>query len=90
MNSLRLGSVTLSADKPSVATGYFVLCVSVVFLLVGGWATLFSAFLPRTNCWVIDIIAEDTHYKYLILLLVPTTAYFVIGNWVGWQFYSNS
>ncbi|KAI0336995.1 hypothetical protein BDW22DRAFT_1433680 [Trametopsis cervina] len=82
--------VTLSADKPSLRTGYLTIAVSVLFVLVGGWATLFSAFFPRTGNWVLDSLAEDTHYKYFFVLLVPTTAYFVIANWVGWQFYRNS
>ena len=37
-----------------------------------------------------DMLASDTHYKYFVLLIVPTSAYFVIANWVGWQYYRNS
>jgi hypothetical protein len=39
---------------------------------------------------VVRALADDEHYKYLAVLVVPTTAYFVIANWVGWQFYRNS
>jgi hypothetical protein len=39
---------------------------------------------------VLDIIARDSHYKYLVVLIIPTTSYFVIANWVGWQYYRNS
>jgi hypothetical protein len=46
--------------------------------------------LTRQPSKVLDILAADTHYKYFALLLVPTTAYFVIANWVGWQYYRNS
>ena len=38
----------------------------------------------------LDWLAKDTHYKYFVLLLIPTTSYFVIANWVGWQYYRNS
>jgi hypothetical protein len=39
---------------------------------------------------ILDALAADTHYKYFGILLIPTTAYFVIANWVGWQYYRNS
>jgi len=39
---------------------------------------------------VLDALARDTHYKYLALFSVPVCAYFVIANWVGWQFFRNS
>lgn len=39
---------------------------------------------------VLDALAKDTHYKYFVLLIIPTGAYFVIANWVGWQYYRNS
>jgi hypothetical protein len=39
---------------------------------------------------VLDALARDAHYKYLALFSVPVCAYFVIANWVGWQFFRNS
>ncbi|KAH9934805.1 uncharacterized protein B0H18DRAFT_1114657 [Fomitopsis serialis] len=39
---------------------------------------------------ILDVLARDTHYKYFALFLIPTTSYFVIANWVGWQYYRNS
>jgi len=39
---------------------------------------------------VLDALTQDTHYKYLALFSVPVCAYFVIANWVGWQFFRNS
>lgn len=39
---------------------------------------------------LLDALARDAHYKYLALLSVPVCAYFVIANWVGWQFFRNS
>jgi len=39
---------------------------------------------------VLKVVVEDTHYKYLALFLIPTFSYFVIANWVGWQYYQNS
>jgi hypothetical protein len=43
-----------------------------------------------TTIAVLDALARDTHYKYLALFSVPVCAYFVIANWVGWQFFRNS
>ena len=45
---------------------------------------------PSCSAQIINVIASDTHYKYFSVLLVPTTAYFVIANWVGWQYFRNS
>jgi len=82
--------VILSAEPPSLAAGYAILVSSAILLVIGSYATLFSAFWPNTGVKVLDVLASDTHYKYFILLLIPTTAYFVIANWVGWQFYRYS
>lgn len=30
------------------------------------------------------------HLIYFIPLLIPLTAYFVIANWVGWQYFRNA
>ncbi|KAI0273399.1 hypothetical protein BC834DRAFT_853653 [Gloeopeniophorella convolvens] len=34
--------------------------------------------------------APAAHYACLALLGVPVGAYFVIANWVGWQYFRNS
>ena len=39
---------------------------------------------------ILKVVVEDTHYKYLVLFLIPTFSYFAIANWVGWQYYQNS
>lgn len=39
---------------------------------------------------LLDTLVADTHYKHLAVLLVPMMVYFVIANWVGWQYYQNS
>lgn len=39
---------------------------------------------------VLKLVVEDTHYKYLVLFLIPTSSYFAIANWVGWQYYQNT
>ncbi|KIJ93860.1 hypothetical protein K443DRAFT_111428 [Laccaria amethystina LaAM-08-1] len=70
--------------------GHLLIFTSIVFFVLGSYAVLFSAFLPLSGIRVLDALAQDTHYKYFFLLLVPTGSYFVIANWVGWQYYQNS
>ncbi|KAF7363392.1 Transmembrane protein [Mycena sanguinolenta] len=69
---------------------YLLVSLYVLFFAVAGYAIIFSAFLPLTGISFLDALAQDTHYKYFAILLIPTTAYFVIANWVGWQYYRNS
>ncbi|KLO13512.1 hypothetical protein SCHPADRAFT_852410 [Schizopora paradoxa] len=63
---------------------------SVLVFIIGGYAVLFSAFLPLTGIPILDTIATDTHYKYFVFLIIPMGTYFIIANWVGWQYYQNS
>jgi hypothetical protein len=39
---------------------------------------------------VLDALAQDNHYKYFVVYTIPMAVYFVIANWVGWQYYRNS
>lgn len=87
-------------------TGQVIVISSVLFFAIATYATLLSPFLPLTgflvcllvqNCLfltffkkILDVLAKDTFYKYFLVLLIPTTSYFVIANWVGWQYYRNS
>ena len=84
------------------ATG---VCVRVLLLLqplsgaadtcTCAWYVFLSRAVVVTNgCWlgtqVLDVLARDTHYKYLVVMLVSSGTGFVIANWVGWQYYRNS
>ncbi|KAJ7774769.1 hypothetical protein B0H16DRAFT_1265918, partial [Mycena metata] len=67
--------------------GHVLLVLSAVLFALASYAILLSAFLPLPGIFILDVLANDTHYKYFAILIIPTTAYFVIANWVGWQFY---
>lgn len=43
-----------------------------------------------TSIQLLDALTNDTHYKYLVIFVIPVGFYFVIANWVGWQYYRNS
>ncbi|KAJ7063243.1 hypothetical protein C8F01DRAFT_1132101 [Mycena amicta] len=73
-----------------VYTGTAVLLLTGIFFAFAAYAILLGAFLPLTGISILDALATDNHYKYFAILLVPTTAYFVIANWVGWQYYRNA
>jgi len=83
------------SSLPAPHVGYIYLIASA-FLLVGGThAIVFSALFPghaasSTGITAINTLERDGHYKYLVLFSVPVCAYFVIANWVGWQFFRNS
>lgn len=36
---------------------------------------------------LLKVLCTDSHYKYLVPLLIPVTAWFAIANWVGWQYF---
>ncbi|KIM49186.1 hypothetical protein M413DRAFT_60633 [Hebeloma cylindrosporum] len=74
----------------SLNVGHLIIASSVFFFALASYAVLFSAFLPLSGFWPLDILATDAHYKYVLILLIPTTFYFVIANWVGWEYYRNS
>ncbi|KAI0036502.1 hypothetical protein K488DRAFT_82122 [Vararia minispora EC-137] len=75
---------------PSERTGRVIIALTTVFFLTGLYALLLCSFLPVPNISFLRVIATDSHYKYFVLLIIPTTSYFVIANWVGWQYFSNS
>ncbi|KAI0064659.1 hypothetical protein BV25DRAFT_1823064 [Artomyces pyxidatus] len=75
---------------PSSKAGYLFIAAALLLFVFGSYAVLFSAFLPLSGVTPLDVIARDAHYKYFALLVIPTTSYFVIANWVGWQYFMNS
>ncbi|KAF9521109.1 hypothetical protein BS47DRAFT_11115 [Hydnum rufescens UP504] len=75
---------------PMEFKGYLLVVISVLFFLSASYAVFFSALVAPSGILLLDHLAADNHYKYLALLLVPTGAYFVIANWVGWQYYRNA
>ncbi|PVG04876.1 hypothetical protein CPB86DRAFT_692496 [Serendipita vermifera] len=73
--------------EPTRTQAIGVLVGTFSMFVMGVWA--FSGG-PLTGIRAIDAVLLDSHYKYLAPLFIPWTAYFVIANWVGWQYYRNS
>jgi len=84
------------ASLPPPHIGYLYVAASAVLLVVGTYSILLGALFsghaagPNANITAINALERDGHYKYLALFSVPICAYFVIANWVGWQFFRNS
>lgn len=84
------------ASLPAPQVGYLYLAASALLLAVGAHAILFGGGrFPRhaagsSSITALNVLERDGHYKYLALFSVPVCAYFVIANWVGWQFFRNS
>jgi len=70
--------------------GHLITTLTAAFFVVASYVILFNAFLPPSGVYALDVLAQDTHYKYFALFIIPMGAYFVIANWVGWQYYQNS
>jgi hypothetical protein len=91
----RYGSRTLyglSAAFVAIAMLALALCVSYFAPLSVSQATqrisfrlTLQTFLPPWR--IFDMLDQDKHYKYLVPLLIPTTTWFVIANWVGWEYF---
>ncbi|KAF9457173.1 hypothetical protein BDZ94DRAFT_1228357 [Collybia nuda] len=73
-----------------VDSGHLFIAASILFFSIATYAVLFSPFLPSSGIILLNALANDTHYKYLIVFVIPVGLYFVIANWVGWQYYRNS
>ncbi|KAH9001067.1 hypothetical protein EDB92DRAFT_7846 [Lactarius akahatsu] len=80
------------ASPPAPHIGYIYLAASALLLAVGAHTILLGALFPGgpTSIMALNALERDGHYKYLALFSVPVCAYFVIANWVGWQFFRNS
>ncbi|KAF8628376.1 hypothetical protein AX15_003903 [Amanita polypyramis BW_CC] len=70
--------------------GYVLIALSGLFFAIGGYGVLFSVFIPTPTNSLLNPLVTDSHYKYFAVLIIPTGAYFVIANWIGWQYYQNS
>ncbi|OBZ75243.1 hypothetical protein A0H81_04428 [Grifola frondosa] len=93
MPSLRTGYLVLAASLAFFAFGSYAVLFSAFTPLTGLGRVARSLFciLGLTGCvQVLDVLARDTHYKYLVIMLIPAGTAFVISNWVGWQYYRNS
>lgn len=74
----------MQASSPSLQlTGYLLIATAVVFAAVYLHAAFLSKMLPRTGLAVLDMVAEDRYFCYLVpLVLLPTGAVLYL-NWLA-------
>ncbi|GAA5821897.1 hypothetical protein JCM11251_004768 [Rhodosporidiobolus azoricus] len=70
--------------------GYALVAGSTVCLFLGLWSILIGPLTDTSGLGILDILAKDTHYKYLTVLLCPVTVCFVIVNWWGLKIFRHS
>ncbi|KZT57040.1 hypothetical protein CALCODRAFT_434863 [Calocera cornea HHB12733] len=80
----------MTSPIPLDVVGRLVIVASLLFLVTGVSALCADTLYAYTGLEMFRVLADDSHYKYFFLLLIPTGSYFVIANWVGWQYYRNA
>lgn len=76
--------ITLSVSAALLAISFVYCPGHVGDTLVGELRGI--SVLTHQITWIRPV-CEDEHYKYLVPLLVPITSWFVIANWVGWEYF---
>ncbi|KAK4704090.1 hypothetical protein P7C70_g2120, partial [Phenoliferia sp. Uapishka_3] len=77
-------------DKEMLRWGWTLLVGSTVCFVSGIWSIAVGPFIDTEGIWVLDAMAKDTHYKYLLILIVPVTLYAVIINWWGLKIFRHA
>ena len=93
MFSLNIGHLIVAFTALFFLVASYAVLLSAFLPSTGIYVCRF--FFTRLACLLtysqlLDVLAQDTHYKYFVLLLIPTSSYFVIADWVGWQYFQNS
>ncbi|GAA5957463.1 hypothetical protein JCM21900_002674, partial [Sporobolomyces salmonicolor] len=63
--------------------GYALVAGSTGCFTLGIWSVAIGPFTDSEGLGILHLMASDTYYKYLIVLLVPVTVCAVIVNWWG-------
>ncbi|RSH91211.1 hypothetical protein EHS25_009510 [Saitozyma podzolica] len=87
--------ISFAPPPASASVPQLYLAAGTLFLLAllsGGLAISYLICPMDTVPWLTPLtpltpLCDDGHYKYLVPLLLPVTAWFVIANWVGWEYF---
>ncbi|GAA6029702.1 hypothetical protein JCM8097_001009 [Rhodosporidiobolus ruineniae] len=77
-------------DQSMLRWGYCLVFGSTLSFFLGLWSILIGPYTQPSGVWILDALAKDTYYKYLVVLLVPVTVCFVIVNWWGLKIFRHS
>lgn len=70
--------------------GWTLLIGSCLTLALGTWSIAIGPHVERSGLTCIDLLVEDTYYKYLLVLLIPVTSCYVIVNWWGLKIFRHA
>ncbi|GAA6004739.1 hypothetical protein JCM11491_002212 [Sporobolomyces phaffii] len=77
-------------DDSMLYWGYTLVVGSTAALLWGTWSIVIGPHVEPTGWQILDALAQDTYYKYLVVLLVPVTTCCVIVNWWGLKIFRHA
>ncbi|KAH8928639.1 hypothetical protein BT69DRAFT_1212474 [Atractiella rhizophila] len=77
-------------DNDMILYGVFLIFISCTFFILGVWSMAIAPFVPESGFPVLDWLRNDTHYKYLVPLLIPIGLYTVIVNWMGFKMFRHA
>ncbi|KZV70299.1 hypothetical protein PENSPDRAFT_651688 [Peniophora sp. CONT] len=75
---------------PSLFLGCIILSLTGIFFLCGSYALWLSDIIPLPASSALRTVLTDARCLYSAILILPIASYFIIANWVGWQYYSAS
>jgi len=83
--------VTLLREDEMYRWGLALILGSCFAFVFGIWAMIISPFTTEdTGNPILDSIKYDSHYKYLILMLIPMGLYTIIINWMGFKIFRHA
>ncbi|BGP31113.1 hypothetical protein JCM10296v2_002877 [Rhodotorula toruloides] len=70
--------------------GWTLVVGSSLAFFLGFWSIVVGPFCAPTGIRILDALARDTYYEYLVILLVPMTVCYVIVNWWGLKIFRHA
>ncbi|GAA5841167.1 hypothetical protein JCM9279_000563 [Rhodotorula babjevae] len=92
-DELEGSSIAAEEDDDGAAMlrcGIALIAGSATCFALGLWSMLIGPLCAPTGIQLLDALVQDTHYKYLVVLLVPVTVCFVIVNWWGLKIFRHA
>ncbi|GAA6023099.1 hypothetical protein JCM10207_007719 [Rhodosporidiobolus poonsookiae] len=80
----------VKVDLYMLRWGYALVGGSAMCFLAGVWSVLIGPSTETTGTRILDALASETYYNYLLVLLVPVTVCFVIVNWWGLKIFRHA
>ncbi|BGP23765.1 hypothetical protein Rt10032_c05g2511 [Rhodotorula toruloides] len=83
-------NVEQNGNSEMLRWGWTLVVGSSTAFFLGFWSIVVGPFCAPTDILGLDALAEDTYYKYLMVLLLPVTVCYVIVNWWGLKIFRHA